>query len=204
MVRCCLYWCLSAFESFYCVVLRAHTMGLRPTSGWKWHPLAWLRGVTTQQPRPLRWKEENIISPVSDRPLSLMCYRKEAVISGFRRQVAEICALMENYSVQISRKGSFVPPSLSQDVSLQKMIRPRAELPGKGDPITVRGRDCFFSTASKSVLPSIQAYIQLVPAGPHLGVKRPESEADHQLVTRLRMCGAVPPLLQRHKFRRSY
>jgi len=70
-------------------------------------------------------------------------------------------------------------PSLIQDVSLQTMIRPRAELPGKGDPTTVRGRDCFFSIASRSALRSIQAYIQWVPAVLPLGVKRPGSEANH-------------------------
>jgi hypothetical protein len=62
-------------------------------------------------------REEKIVSAVSDRPFSLMCHRKEVVISGFRRQVAEICALMENYTAHISRKGSFIPPSLSQDVT---------------------------------------------------------------------------------------
>jgi len=101
------------------------------------------------------------------------------LISGFRHQVAEICALMENYIAHISRKVSFIHPSLSQDISLKTMIRPRAELPGKEDPITVRGRECSFSTASKSVLPSIQACIPWIPTVLPLGVKRPGSEADH-------------------------
>jgi len=127
-------------------------------------------------------KGGKIISPVSDRPLSLMCHRKEAVISGFGRQIAAICALMENYTAHILRKGSLIPPPLSQDVSLQTLIRPRVELPGnggKGHPITVRGRDCFFSTASKSALSSIPAYLQWAPAILPLGVKRPGSEGDH-------------------------
>ena len=124
-------------------------------------------------------KEEKIISSVSDRHLSLMCHRKEAVIWGFGRQVAAICVLMENYTARISKKGSFIPSSLSQDVSLQTIIRPRADLPGKGDSFTVRGRESFFSTASQSTLLSIQAYIQWVPAVLLLGVKRPETESDH-------------------------
>jgi len=86
---------------------------------------------------------------------------------------------MENYIAHISRKVSFIHPSLSQDISLKTMIRPRAELPGKEDPITVRGRECSFSTASKSVLPSIQACIPWIPTVLPLGVKRPGSEADH-------------------------
>jgi hypothetical protein len=108
-----------------------------------------------------------------------MYHWKEVVISGLRRRVTELCALMENYTAHISMKGSFILPSLSQDMSHKKMIRPRVNLPGKGDPITVRSGDGFFSTASKTALPSIQACIQWIPTVLPLGVQRPGSEADH-------------------------